>query len=137
MLKLCVAIDSVQHLEEHRELFHTKDGTAYHRHITRYEPKRAAEMLDGGSIYWVIKRFVQVRQRIIGFEKIDTDNGVKCMIMMEPKLILTESQPRRPHQGWRYLNAADTPKDAVHSTGMSDEKIPEDMAGELRKLGLL
>lgn len=137
MLKLCVGIDSLQHLEQCRDLYYKKDGTPYHQHITRYQPKRADEILDGGSLYWVIKRYIQVRQRIIGFEKIETPDGIKCKIMMDPKLILTQSQPRRPHQGWRYLNATDAPEDIANKLSVNHMEMPDKMASDLRELGLI
>ena len=75
-------------------------------------PTRKEEVLDGGSLYWIIRRFIRVRQRIIGLEAVVGDDGIpRCDLILDPELIRTEPQPRRPHQGWRYLNPADAPKD--------------------------
>ena len=137
ILKLCVGIESVDHLIEVRKgrEQHLPDGTPYNYHITRSRPKRAEEVLQGGSLYWVIKGFVQVRQRIIGLETVDTENGTKCKIIMDTQLVRTESQPRRPHQGWRYLEPGDTPRDIL--AGESQDNLPEDLSATLRKMGLI
>lgn len=137
ILKLCVGVESIDHLAEIRKGREQMlpDGTPYNYHITRFRPKRAAEILDGGSIYWVIKGFVQVRQRIIALDRIETDSGVKCKIVMDTAMIRTESQPRRPHQGWRYLEDADVPRD-IPATQKSDN-LPPDMSMILREMGLI
>jgi len=137
LLKLCVGIDSVEQLESHKQqrLQTFADGRSCHIHITRFMPKRKEEVLDGGSLYWIIKGFCVARQKIIGLEMVDTEKGPKCAILMAPDLILTESQPRRPHQGWRYLETKDAPADASSQTIETD--MPSDMAQDLRDLGLL
>ncbi|MFC7050869.1 DUF1489 family protein [Emcibacter nanhaiensis] len=137
LLKLCVGIDSIEHLIEVRKGREQRlpDGRPYNYHITRFAPKRAEEVLDGGSLYWIIKGFVQVRQRIIGFEPVETDNGTKCKIIMDTKLVRTESQPRRPHQGWRYLESADAPRDLPD--GVSADDLPPALRRDLQDLGLI
>jgi hypothetical protein len=75
-------------------------------------PKRAAEMLDGGSLYWVIKNFIIVRQRLIGFEEVkDKEGKAMCRIHLNPELIRTKPRKKRPFQGWRYLEPGDAPSD--------------------------
>lgn len=137
ILKLCVGIDSVEHLIDVRKGRENllPDGTPYNYHITRFRPKRAEEILKCGSIYWVIKGFVQVRQRIIGLDVIETDTGSKCKIIMDTELVRTESQPRRPHQGWRYLECADAPRDIL--AGENVDNLPEDLSSKLREMGLI
>ncbi len=137
ILKLCVGIDSVEHLIEVRKGRENllPDGTLYNYHITRFRPKRAKEILKGGSIYWVIKGFVQVRQRIIGLDEIESDTGKKCKIIMDTTLIRTEGQPRRPHQGWRYLEATDAPRDI--KAGEKMDNLPQDLSEKLREMGLI
>lgn len=137
ILKLCVGIDTVEHLIEVRRGRENllPDGTSYNYHITRFRPKRAKGILNGGSIYWVIKGFIQVRQRIIGLDPIETDTGVKCKIIMDTELIRTESQPRRPHQGWRYLEVEDVPRDIL--AGESVDNLPPDLSTKLREMGLI
>ncbi len=137
MLKLCVGIDSVEHLIEVRKgrEHMLTDGTPYNYHVTRFRPKRAEEILQGGSLYWVIRGFVQVRQLIIGLSEIETDTGRKCKIIMDTRLVRTESQPRRPHQGWRYLEPQDAPKDIL--TGERVDNLPLDLSMKLREMGLI
>ena len=137
LLKLCVGIDSIDHLidvRKGRQQF-LPDGTAYNYHITRFRPKRAEEILEGGSLYWIIKGFVQVRQKIIALEPVETDTGTKCKIIMDTTLVRTESQPRRPHQGWRYLESDDAPRDLNPLSNSVD--LPEKLSEELRKMGLI
>jgi hypothetical protein len=75
-------------------------------------PKRAAEMLDGGSLYWVIKHFIIVRQRFVGFEEFkDKDGKSMCRIHLDPELVRTKPRKKRPFQGWRYLEPGDAPSD--------------------------
>ncbi|NOZ41630.1 MAG: DUF1489 domain-containing protein [Alphaproteobacteria bacterium] len=137
MLKLCVGVESIDHLAAIRKdrQQYLADGTACHYHITRFRPKRAPEILAGGSIYWIIKGFVQLRQRIIAFDRIETDSGIKCRIVMDTAIIRTESQPRRPHQGWRYLTDIDAPRD-IATTARSDS-LPPDLSQKLREMGLI
>ncbi len=105
------------------------------RHVTRNTPRRAAELLEGGSLYWVIKGFVRVRQRLVGFEALTDNEHPRCGLVLDPHLVPTELRAHRPFQGWRYLRAEDAPPDARDRS--SDTAIPEDMASELRELGLL
>ncbi|WP_417318510.1 DUF1489 family protein [Emcibacter sp.] len=137
LLKLCVGIDSVEHLIEVRKGREQTlpDGRPYNYHITRFAPKRAEEVLDGGALYWVIKGFILVRQPIIGFEEVKTDNGTKCKIILDTGLVRTESQPRRPHQGWRYLEPADAPRDLPE--GQRADDLPKALRRDLQELGLI
>ena len=135
IIKLCVGIDSVEHLIESRKKDPRNKGKDYNFHITRFKPKRAKEVLNGGSLYWVIKGQVLVRQRIIGLEDVKTENGTKCMIMMDKELHLTESQPRRAFQGWRYLEQSSAPDDLSKDSKIQD--IPPELRSELKELGLI
>ncbi|MCP5382622.1 MAG: DUF1489 domain-containing protein [Kordiimonadaceae bacterium] len=135
IIKLCVGVDSVDHLMELRKNNSRYRTLDYHYHITRFKPKKAEEILDGGSIYWVIKGFIQARQRIIGFDEIQTDQGVKCMIKMDKKVHLTESQPRRAFQGWRYFEENAAPNDISNNSEVAD--MPSQLKNDLKSLGLL
>ena len=135
IIKLCVGVDSVEHLMELRKNNPRYRTLDYHYHITRFKPKKAEEILDGGSIYWVIKGFILARQRIIGFEDVQTDQGVKCMIKMDKKVHLTESQPRRAFQGWRYFEENAAPKDVSQKTEVAE--MPMELKNDLKTLGLL
>lgn len=135
LIKLCVGIESIEHLIDARNNDPGNKGLDYNFHITRFRPRRAKEVLSGGSLFWVIKGFVLVRQRIIGLEEIKTEQGIKCMIKMDKEIHLTESQPRRAFQGWRYLDESSAPKDLPENSKIQD--IPIDLRNELTELGLI
>ena len=136
LLKICVGIDDIPQLERSQEMRIARaGGKLYHR--TRHTPRRAEEVLDGGSLYWIIKGFVQVRQRIIGIHRHKDEDGMPyCLLERDPELVPTVWQPRRPHQGWRYLDPEDAPPD-LDRVGDSGHEIPPEMAAELRNLGLI
>lgn len=107
---------------------------------TRYRPKRGDEIVEsGGSIYWILKNRIQVRQKILGFRMVTEDDGFEgCQIILEPRMYQTLSVQRRAIQGWRYLEGKDAPRDrGVYVSGSEDGEPPAEMAEELRKLGLL
>lgn len=132
LLKLCVGVDSVEQLETWQAERAARGEKL--RHVTRNRPRRDAEVLNGGSIYWIIAGAIRVRQRIVDLEVVETGEGVKCGLIFEPKLIRTEPQPRRPHQGWRYLEAKDAPADLAEATGEDD--LPPDLRAELSRIGV-
>ncbi|MDC7675615.1 DUF1489 family protein [Asticcacaulis machinosus] len=132
LIKLCVGVDSVEELmdyEAHR-------GPTYPVH-TRQTPKRAAELLDGGSLYWVIKGVILCRREIVdieSFEAADSPTGLPlCHIHVSSKPIFTEAMPRRPFQGWRYLNLKDAPRDIRDPRDAGD--LPPDMVAALKEAG--
>ncbi len=134
LLKLSVGSASVETMVRWQAGRLARTGVLFHE--TRHYPRRADEILDGGSIYWVVKGFVRVRQRIVRLERwASEERGRFCRIHLDPALVRTELQPRRPHQGWRYLETADAPPDAPE--GAVPEEPPPEMAAELRNLGLL
>ncbi|HEU5048512.1 MAG TPA: DUF1489 domain-containing protein [Rickettsiales bacterium] len=102
-------------------------------HITRSTPKRAEEVLAGGSIYWVIKGFIVGRNRILELRPMMYDDMPHCGIVYEPELIRVTPQPRRPFQGWRYLEGKDAPPDLEGDI----RDMPDPMLRELAELGLL
>jgi hypothetical protein len=106
---------------------------------TRYMPKQAADILEsGGSIYWILKNRVMVRQKILGFEMAEDASDKWCQIIVDPQLYLTVAKPKRAIQGWRYLQDKDAPKDrGPYFAGQSDNEPPPAMAQELRAAGLL
>lgn len=141
LIKLSVGIDDPAHLaavQQHRLAESARSGSGGRLwHVTRNTPRRSAELLDGGSIYWVIKGRIQTRQRLIGIETdLDEDGRRFCRLVLDPSLIETEAWPRRPIQGWRYLEPADAPPDRSASAG-NGRQLPAGMAAELRVLGLL
>ena len=83
-----------------------------HIHRTRMVPKRAAELIDGGSLYWVIRGEIACRQRIRDVRPFRDKDGVgRCGLVLDPKVVLVEPRPFRAFQGWRYLAAKDAPRD--------------------------
>jgi hypothetical protein len=144
IVKLAVGIDSVEELAEWQKRrlaqWRKRDPKARYRHVTRSMPKRAEELLDGGSIYWVIKGYVRVRQRILGLREVrGSEGGRACAIELSPKLIKTRLAPWRPFQGWRYLAGEDAPPDLkkLPKGIRGDDELPAKLAAELRELGLL
>ncbi len=141
LVKLAVGCDSVSQLKEWvRERMRqakAKGLPQRHVHITRMSPKRPDELLNGGSLYWVIKGQVACRERLVGIESFrDKDGIARCRLMMEPKIIAVSPRPMRPFQGWRYLPGKDAPPD-LGKAGASIAAMPEAMQRELRELGLL
>jgi len=141
LIKLCVGVSDVnQLLQEHRRLatqaLKRKKPVEDH-HWTRMRPKRSDEVLDGGSLYWVIKGQIACRERLLAIEPFRDKAGVgRCRLVMEPKVIPVLPRPMRAFQGWRYLSAEDAPKD-LGKSGSNLTAMPEALRRELRELGLL
>jgi hypothetical protein len=134
LIKLCVGIDSVEHLIDWRAR-NRPEGNS--RHVTRMWPKRAGELLDGGSLYWVIRGVVQARQRILALEEVIGQDGIRrCAIVMNPELVRTAPAPRRAFQGWRYLEAKDAPPDLAKSRA-ADDNLPPELSAALAEIGIL
>ncbi len=141
LLKLAVGVDSIPHLARLQsarlERSRARGEPAELRHFTRNTPRRAEEILSGGSIYWVIRGGIRARQRIWRIERSQNSAGEpKCALVLDPHITAVEPVPNRPFQGWRYLEAHDAPPDRA---GRDDPggSMPTDMADELRSLGLL
>jgi hypothetical protein len=142
LVKLSVGTSSIEDLaawqRKNRQRKNKGDGSTYAYHPTFQTPKREAELLDGGSMYWVIKGIILVRQKLIGFEDgTKADGSSCCTIMLHPDLIPVRPTPRRAFQGWRYLDAADAPPDL--KSGKSDQvaAMPAKMRKTLADLGLI
>jgi hypothetical protein len=100
-------------------------------------PKRADELKDGGSLYWVIRGEIMCRQCIRDIRPFRDKDGVgRCGVVLEPKVVLVEPRPFRAFQGWRYLNAKDAPRD-LDKAAPGAAAMPEKMRRELRELGLM
>ena len=140
LIKLCVGVESVDQLAEfqQRRRASRPDAEPVNIHVTRNTPRRGAELLDGGSLYWVIRRQVLVRQPIIRLDRIDSADGrTRCGLVLAPDLVHVEPRPHRPFQGWRYLDAADAPPDRVVAPDCVIDPMPDHMIRDLRELGLL
>jgi hypothetical protein len=138
IVKLAVGIENIAHLAQKQKARMKRDDALVH--TTRNTPVRSNEILDSGSIFWVIKKFVRVRQRINSIETgIDTEGRRLCFFVLDTKLIKTELREFRAFQGWRYFRDEEIPPDlnVTGSSGKTDEELPLDMQEELKTLGLL
>jgi hypothetical protein len=142
IVKLCVGAESIQDLVDWQKSRLAMDRQAGRKprvvHTTFQSPKRQDEVLDGGSLYWVIKGLVQVRQRITGFDVGQKQDGSPCcLLVLDAKLVPVRPVPRRPFQGWRYLNADDVPADLKGDGSDEIAEMPAHVRKELAALGLL
>lgn len=140
LLKLCVGAESISDLEEWIEENRALDqrlGRKYEqKHTTRMVPKRVDELIDGGSLYWVIKGQLSARQRLLAVRPFTSADGIgRCHLVLDPTVVPVRPRPCRPFQGWRYLADADAPPDLADSGEAGT--MPEDMRRELAGLGLL
>lgn len=141
LLKLSVGVDSISHLQTliERRLAdrQRRKKPPEHIHTTRMMPKRVDELLEGGSMYWVIRGQIAARQSLVAIRPYVDPEGVgRCEIVLEPVLCPVLPAPRKPFQGWRYLLAHEAPPDLTKGTGQVAE-MPEELRRELRELGLL
>ncbi len=141
LVKLCVGADSVEdqlQWQSKRSAERLAAGLDPRpRHVTRMWPRRAEELLQGGSLYWVIRGVIRVRQRIAALEAVTGEDGIRrCAIVFEPALIPTLPRPRGPFQGWRYFAASDAPPDIGAAPG-DDPNLPPGLREALTKFGVL
>ncbi len=135
LLKMAVGIASLDELRRVRSARINEHGGSWV--YTRNQPRRAEAVLAGGSIYWVIRGQIRVRQRVTGFVSERDDKGrAYCLIAVDPELVPTVRRPWRAFQGWRYLAAADAPPDLAGMSGAAAPDMPDRMIAELRALGL-
>jgi hypothetical protein len=151
LVKLCVGVESIDDLvqyfasDECRKARKRKGlrNPDEHAHWTRMRPKRAEEVLDGGSLYWVIRGRICVRHPILRLDEVEDEKGTSyCAIVYQPTVIVTEARPRRAFQGWRYLEDEDAPPDladqrAALRSAKAEADLPPKMVAELKSLGLL
>jgi hypothetical protein len=140
IIKLCVGADSIEDLAQWqagrlREQKKRRVKKPELMHVTRMMPKRKDEVLDGGSLYWVIKGQIAVRQRILDLKPVVKNAKPHCGIIYDPKLVPLQRRAHRAFQGWRYLLPKDAPSDARGAKGL--HTLPEDLQKELVELGLL
>ncbi|MEM8916093.1 MAG: DUF1489 domain-containing protein [Pseudomonadota bacterium] len=136
ILKLCVGVEDAEMLKTlQKARLREEDGLTFVPGFTRRRPRRAAEIIEDGSIYWIIRGVIQVRQRILDMvDAVDDDGSAYCQFRFEPILVTVEPRAHRPFQGWRYLTERDAPAD---NEGREGDEFPPEMAAELRFLGLL
>lgn len=138
LVKLCVGCDSIGDLESWIATRMKRGGkAAEHVHVTRMVPKRMEALLNGGSLYWVIRGMIACRQRLTAIRPfIDGDGVRRCGLALAPEVVAVEPRPMRAFQGWRYLAASDAPPDLATAAGGVHD-LPEALRRELRELGLL
>ncbi len=135
--KLSVGSKSVEGLAEWQVNPRALGPDGLPRHVTRMWPKREAELLDGGSIYWVIQGLIQCRQRILRLDEVIGSDGIRrCAIVLEPHLVRTTTAPKRPFQGWRYLQASDAPVD-LPKNRQAEDALPAELSAALADIGVL
>jgi hypothetical protein len=141
LIKLCVGCDSVADLEdwisEKLKEKRRRRQKPEHIHTTRMVPKRGEELIDGGSLYWVVRGQIACRERILDIRPFTDKDGVgRCRVVLDGKVVLVEPRPRAAFQGWRYLETKDAPRD-LSRAAPGAARMPETMRRELRELGLL
>jgi len=135
LIKLAVGVRDIAHLQALQTARAAHDPPL--RHTTRSFPKRAAELIDGGSIYWVIGGAVLARQQILNILPETEADGTSCAaLVLDPALVRVEARAMRAFQGWRYLEPKDAPPDLGTRSGDAAD-MPEAMRRELAALGLL
>lgn len=131
LIKLCVGCDTVEELLDWWDASHVAGQPWILR--TRQTPKRAAELVDGGSLYRVYKGFILSRQAILAVRTVGDGQARRCEVTLDERVILTAPTPRRPFQGWRYLGPAEAPDDL--SPAGEGTAMPQDLARRLREIG--
>lgn len=134
LVKLCVGADSIADL---RQWIGQRRGriAGHQAHVTRMTPKRGADLLDGGSIYWVIKGQIGARQKLLGLEPVVGEDGIRrCALLLDEEAVAVAPRPMRAFQGWRYLAAEDAPADLAASGAA---EMPEELRRQLAEMGLL
>ena len=138
LIKLAVGADSIEDMrdwqKERLAELKKRGQKAELKHTTRMVPKRREEILDGGSLYWVIKGTVAIRQRLLDIRPFVDKEGVsRCHLVYDKEIVMVSPRPRRAFQGWRYLEAKEAPPDIRAVRG----GLPEKLQRELAELGLL
>jgi hypothetical protein len=137
LIKLAVGVRDIAHLAAIQAQRASNNPPL--RHQTRNTPKRAAEIIDGGSIYWVINRAVLARQRIIDITRDVWDDGSPCAgLVLDPVLVRVAARAMKPFQGWRYLTPSDAPPD-IGAPGAASglDELPQEMRLALTHLALI
>jgi len=140
LVKIAVGIESIEHLKnvQLERIRRAKElgGDEKLRHLTRNTPRRRNDVLENGSIYWIIKGYIRARQSIKGLEQVIGRNGKsRCAIVLDPSLKKTVLMSHKPIQGWRYMVTQAVPNDLPEEE--IESSLPSNMAEELRSLGLL
>ena len=137
LIKLSVGTETVEDLAVWQATKRAQAPDGLPRHVTRMWPRRAEEVLNGGSIYWVIKGVIQCRQKIERLDEYIGQDGIRrCAIVLDPLIVRTQSSLKRPFQGWRYLQATDAPPDLPKGRP-SEDPLPVELNRALAEIGVL
>lgn len=139
ILKVAAGIGSIEQLKRIVDQYSYTDPEFGHiMHMSsRNTPKRTDELLEGGSVFWIIKRAIVARAPLVAVREDERFDGRKgCQMCIRPEVILTSPQPKRGFQGWRYLKDSEAPADLTSLTQGEGQGSPE-LAAELKELGLL
>ena len=136
LLKLSVGTEDVADLADWQATRRAQTEDGLPRHVTRMWPKRAEEILNGGSIFWVIKGVILCRQPVLRLDEyIGGDSIRRCAIVCKPGLIRVEATPKRAFQGWRYLPVADAPRDLPQGR-QAEDPLPPELSKALAAIGV-
>ena len=136
LIKLSVGTESVADLAAWHQTRRAQTDDGLPRHITRMWPKRADALLNGGSIYWVIKGVILCRQPILRLDEATGGDGIRrCAIVLDPELHLVEATPKRAFQGWRYLPVSEAPRDLAKAR-KGDDNLPHALSSALAEIGV-
>ena len=137
LVKLSVGTETVANLADWQASPMAQTRDKLPRHITRMWPKRGKELLNGGSIYWVIKGVVLCRQIVLRLDEVTGSDGIRrCAIVLDPQLVPVAATPKRAFQGWRYLQTTDAPPDLSQSRP-NDDDLPPELQAALASIGIL
>ncbi|MEE4187738.1 MAG: DUF1489 domain-containing protein [Roseobacter sp.] len=137
LIKLSVGTESIDDLATWQATKRAQTPEGLPRHVTRMWPKREDEIINGGSIYWVIKGVIQCRQTVLRLDEYIGQDGIRrCAIVLDPKLIRTQTSLKRPFQGWRYLPVSDAPPDLPEGRA-AEEPLPVELNRALAEIGVL
>lgn len=136
LLKLSVGTEDAADLADWQAQKRAQADDGRPRHVTRMWPKRESEILNGGSIYWVIKGVILARQPVLRLDEYIGGDGIRrCAIVCDTPLVRVAATPRRPFQGWRYLDPADAPPDLPESR-WDEDPLPPALSQALAAIGV-
>lgn len=137
LIKLSVGTTSVEDLAQWHLNPRAQGADGLPGHVTRMWPRREAELLEGGSIYWVIQGLIMCRQQILRLDAVMGEDGIRrCALVLDPGLTRTQTVPRRPFQGWRYLKPSDAPADLANARA-SEQALPPALSAALADIGVI
>ncbi len=137
LVKLSVGSETLESLAAWQASRPAQTADGLPRHVTRMWPKREAEILNGGSIYWVVKGVILCRQRVLRLDEVIGSDGIRrCAIVSDPALIRVTPTPKRPFQGWRYLQPGDAPADLPEHR-QTEDALPPTLQSALADIGVM